>query len=439
MRAETDVPTAHTPLEVEVGGTTSHGEVMDEENVLKNLTEGVRNQEDIQRDITAQANLALIEHEDGRDRKRIEKATTNRDRLLNQKNNQKRRLDIRGTTSVQKKAIGVEIERIDEQVAGLNNDILQSEERIQLRHIENEDSSKNDAGSAAGNMRMTNESQRDFLIRTGKITPFYRMQTRPADGPEGELTDILMEAEEAAELPQENDEQSTEPRSRQFLRRPGFADVESDTSGPSDENNEPSRPSKKRRVQDGNAVTSAETSDGEFSLSTSRARKTPMDTESSYTPDVTDVDVVDDEEDEDDGIIDIGVAKKKAAKGKSKADDDVKKVTDDGNEAEYQKRVKSWESRRSKARSTKLGVDDVDSGEAECFKRSPDAPDHLLPNGLKLPGDIYPALYDYQKTGVQWLGELYESQVGGIVGDEMGLGKTYVGLSSDLSHNTNNA
>jgi DNA excision repair protein ERCC-6 len=110
---------------------------------------------------------------------------------------------------------------------------------------------------------------------------------------------------------------------------------------------------------------------------------------------------------------------------------------DDGNEAVYQKRLKDWTERRSRARrrrQERLGqpVDDAGpDGVEEWFRPSPDQPDHHFENGLKLPGDIYPSLFDYQKTGVQWLAELYAQQVGGIVGDEMGLGKT--GLSCPYS------
>jgi DNA excision repair protein ERCC-6 len=51
-------------------------------------------------------------------------------------------------------------------------------------------------------------------------------------------------------------------------------------------------------------------------------------------------------------------------------------------------------------------ADDGLGGVEEWFKPSPDQPDHQFENGLKLPGDIYPSLFDYQKTGVQWLAEL---------------------------------
>ncbi|KFZ17344.1 hypothetical protein V502_04629 [Pseudogymnoascus sp. VKM F-4520 (FW-2644)] len=420
--ADTTTP-PHAPQEADE--TTNPGDTMDA--ILENLTEGIRNQEDIQRDVTARANIALVAQEDERDEKRIERATTNRDRLVNLKQKQLRRLDLINTTSTQKKAIREEIADIDEKVAGLNNDILQSQERIQLRHVEQDDTDKNDGEGSTANRRMPNESQRDFLIRTGKITPFSRMESRPTEGPEGELTDILMEAEEAAELPEVTADQSAEPRSHQYLRKPGFEDI-SDVSSTTDEDAGPSRPRKKRRVGDGSAITSAEASEGEFILDSARPRKSPG-ADSAYTPDITDTDFVvgeeEEEEDDDDGIIDIGRAVKKAAKGKAKAKDLIEKVVDDGNEADYQKRLKSWVAKRSRARRMKLGeAADVDDGEEEWFKRSPDAPDHHLPNDLRLPGDIYPALYDYQKTGVQWLGELYASQVGGIVGDEMGLGKT---------------
>ncbi len=96
----------------------------------------------------------------------------------------------------------------------------------------------------------------------------------------------------------------------------------------------------------------------------------------------------------------------------------------------YQSRLKDWVERRSRARRRRQeqqGQVPEDAGGStteEWFKPSPDQPDHEFPNSLRLPGDIYPSLFDYQKTGVQWLAELYSQRVGGIIGDEMGLGKT---------------
>ncbi|VDN09472.1 unnamed protein product, partial [Dibothriocephalus latus] len=50
--------------------------------------------------------------------------------------------------------------------------------------------------------------------------------------------------------------------------------------------------------------------------------------------------------------------------------------------------------------------------------------DAELDGGLRIPGEIWARLYDYQRTGVRWLWQLHRHGTGGILGDEMGLGKT---------------
>ena len=47
-----------------------------------------------------------------------------------------------------------------------------------------------------------------------------------------------------------------------------------------------------------------------------------------------------------------------------------------------------------------------------------------LEGGLRVPAKLWQSLYHYQKVAVQWLWELHQQDVGGILGDEMGLGKT---------------
>ena len=49
---------------------------------------------------------------------------------------------------------------------------------------------------------------------------------------------------------------------------------------------------------------------------------------------------------------------------------------------------------------------------------------HQLDGGLKIPSEIWEKLFSYQRVAVQWLWELHQQSVGGILGDEMGLGKT---------------
>ena len=50
--------------------------------------------------------------------------------------------------------------------------------------------------------------------------------------------------------------------------------------------------------------------------------------------------------------------------------------------------------------------------------------DAIFQGGFRVPSRVYTALFDYQRTGVQWLWELHCQRTGGIIGDEMGLGKT---------------
>lgn len=105
------------------------------------------------------------------------------------------------------------------------------------------------------------------------------------------------------------------------------------------------------------------------------------------------------------------------------SDHDIKSqidvTKDDGDEYSYQKRLKSWIQTRSKLRKH----DDYPHL-PEWRKPNPEIPDAKLNDSFKIPGEIFSSLFNYQKTCVQWLYELYQQNCGGILGDEMGLGKT---------------
>ncbi|CDO95114.1 unnamed protein product [Kluyveromyces dobzhanskii CBS 2104] len=92
---------------------------------------------------------------------------------------------------------------------------------------------------------------------------------------------------------------------------------------------------------------------------------------------------------------------------------------DDGDEYHYQQRLKKWVANRSSNRKF-----DEHPEKPEWLKPHPKIPDAKLNADFRVPGDIFPLLFSYQKTCVQWLSELYQQGCGGIVGDEMGLGKT---------------
>ncbi|KAI9031602.1 SNF2 family N-terminal domain-containing protein [Phycomyces nitens] len=72
------------------------------------------------------------------------------------------------------------------------------------------------------------------------------------------------------------------------------------------------------------------------------------------------------------------------------------------------------------------GVDsqpDLDPN-TEIYQPHPAYEDAYFDNRMRVPGELWNMLFDYQKTCIRWLWELHCQEVGGIIGDEMGLGKT---------------
>jgi len=61
-------------------------------------------------------------------------------------------------------------------------------------------------------------------------------------------------------------------------------------------------------------------------------------------------------------------------------------------------------------------VDRDDEEEEEVFVE--------FDGGYRIPQALYSRLFKYQQTSIKWMWELHAQEVGGIVGDEMGLGKT---------------
>jgi DNA excision repair protein ERCC-6 len=404
--AQIDAPTVTISSPPEAAIDEEHMNA-DEESALKNLTENVRDQDDLERDISLQANQALIEAEDKKDQKRIEKAELTKSRLAQQKRLQEQRL-VATFVPGQRQRIQQEIARIDAEIEICDKDIADFNTRIAQRH---KDGADDDLAAGAGGKKLPNETQREYLIRTGKITPFARVGGPRPEGLEGDLADAILNAEEEAVAEQLEEQGGYEPRSHQNLRLPGFAEEPDSTASSVVESEFSLRPRKKRRVVKDDA------SDDEYTPAASEA---PSPAAAGF--------IDDDDKLEDFDMTDMTPQTKrkreiKTADGKI----DLSNI-DDGNEAVYQQRLEDWCSRRSRARKRhqeRLGQPvEEDNDEPEWFKPSPDHSDHHFENGLKLPGDIYPSLFDYQKTGVQWLAELYAQKVGGIVGDEMGLGKT---------------
>ncbi|TWU74949.1 hypothetical protein ED733_005292 [Metarhizium rileyi] len=385
-------------------------EVMTEEDALKNLMGTVRDQDDVERDITSQASAALIEAEDKKDHSRMAKLDTTRQKLQSQIDKAKTRLQRVIGNPYQSRNVQRDIVKLENEMGQVVGDITDFQARIDKRHQENQ----LEIATNFKSKRFTGERNRDYLIRTGKITPFAKVGGPRPEGIAGQLADTILEAEEEAAAEQ-YDQELEGPTSHQLLRRPGFVDdvvVKEVTPPESTVESEFSlRPRKRRRIE--------------------RERSPSADFEPEQPSESESADSAVWQQGNEDDLIRQELRKTKAkARGQLQEQIDLSKL-DDGNEALYKHRLKDWILRRSRARRARRCTTDVEQTSAESeededewLKPSPDHPDHSIDDDLKLPGDIHPSLFGYQKTGVQWLAELYKQGVGGIIGDEMGLGKT---------------
>lgn len=457
--AVTDVPQTGQTQDMDASNDTTastdrpYDDDADEATRIASLAAGIRDQDDLERDIGRQADALLLEQADERDNKRLEKTKADRDRLRGQIHRLEKKLTEFGNQAT-KNRYRAEIDNYKAQIEVLQTDLDQIQKRIDDR--KNEAKAGDTLLGEAGNQKLPGESQRDFLIRTGKITPFSKMG-RQLLRTSSSLAEVMFDAEEEEEEEQaEQAAQEAEPRSHRNLIMPGFA--EDEKSGPDEDDFPEERPSKRRRLQSKGKSKVTANDDEDVELESA-----PEEDEDDYVPDMDDKDLAavgesdddDEPEDEDvDGDFSLGTSGNKKRKKVSKkvtkkseqaaaaqAQEDLAGI-DDGNEKVYQARLQSWVKRRSAARrkhqkpieyDADVDMEDQNEGqdhppqpadEEEWHMPHPTRTDTEFEGGYRIPGDIYPSLFDYQKTGVQWLWELYSQQVGGIIGDEMGLGKT---------------
>ncbi|KAL8637920.1 MAG: hypothetical protein Q9228_004868 [Teloschistes exilis] len=447
-------PSVEDPLDFEVKGE-------DEATRLRALAADVRDQDDLERDVGRQADQMLTEQANERDQKRLDKTLSDKVKLEDQIRKLRERL-VRPAGSATATRIQSEIQHMDVMRNNLDKDIEEIRERMRQRDDEDNAEAvipKEDLGSR----RMPHESQRDFLIRTGKITPFSKVPGHSLPRSDSTLQDVLFDAEEGD--PEDDNtivdqDGPADLLSHRNLVQPGFTDYDPNEAvlDPSDGSE---RLLKRRRL-----IRSAEPDTSPIA-GTETPEHIQEESLSSNVEDDSDAFVPDDSigipgstrksdnqstERSDSPSSQLATTpphRKGATAAKRKADtllsqrDDVLGL-DDGNEKLYQKRLESWVIRRRTARekaSTKEvsasdGADaimpDMQSPDTrqdgavtqEWYLPHPTRPDAEFDGGYRIPGDIYPSLFNYQRTGVQWLWELYSQQVGGIVGDEMGLGKT---------------
>lgn len=397
------------------GAATLPADESAETTRLRNLDAQVRDQDDLERDIGREADRLLFEQANQRDHQRLEKSRAQKAKLQNQvRKTRDDMLQPIGTT--QRARLRLDIDRMQGQIQDLDNDIADIEERMNEREIKAGMADQHDSASTG---RLPNESQRDFLIRTGKITPFSRFGLSTHGESSTSLQGALLDAEEEPELDDIGLESvDGKSMSHRNLRQPGFASNFVDSSA--EDEIDFDQPRKRRRLSTKKPV--VEDDDASYD-DASLGDGGPSDSE--------------DESDEEMAST-AGKQRRVPRKTISQVDEEIEdfRGVDDGNEAVYKSRVQMWAMRRRRARRhaarhqgdvAEEQVEDDDLRaivQDEAYLPHPDIPDTVLNDGYKLPGDIFPSLFDYQKTGVQWLYELYTQQVGGIIGDEMGLGKT---------------
>jgi len=363
----------------------------EKENPLDQLGVKFVDQDELEHDITKKANEALINKDTELDQKRLDKANNDYNKVLSKLRIVRNKLSNPRTKISQRKLLKDECEWIEKnEMEPLKQDIIDitnrlNENKMQLNESKIQGNQKKSSHSI--NEKLPGESERDFLIRTGKITAFGN--------------------ENAFHQDKTNDSDDT--KSHVFLRAPGFEDVtltsqdDDDFTYGSTENATPvpcSEMTKRKHLQ----VEGSES-------------------ESDYSP-VEDIkDALEEEYIENDNVVDDDYDIHSISED-FPAEVNEQRNVDDGDEYLYQIRLKNWVKRRSELRKKTEETTNEKNDKEEWFKPHPTIPDAVLNSKFKLPGDIYPSLFDYQKTCVQWLWELYSQKTGGIIGDEMGLGKT---------------
>ncbi|KAH8732318.1 SNF2 family N-terminal domain-containing protein [Phaeosphaeriaceae sp. PMI808] len=403
----------------------------DEETRLKFLTIGTRAQDDLERDIGRQADQLLTEQADARDKKRIEKAEAEAKRAEAAIQKLRNRLAL-PALDTQKAKLRGEIAMYRDKIDELDQEMDAIQKRINDRHKAPDGDANIDDGA---NGPLQNESRREFLIRTGKITPFSKLaQNQPGSGTLGQ-TMLDAEVEDMVE------ETPQGPVSHRNLMRPGFQEVESSPepgslgmASQSRKRRKATRENKDSASRESSAAlgNTDGNSDDEYDPDLEYQRLATLDESDGLSEDITQ-----DDEFMPDTVSHIpetrGKRKKKNTVATEEAPEENLAGVDDGNEKVYRKRIEKWSTNRAAARRRAKQKDDQatadEDREEECFLPHPTESDTTFDGGFRIPGDIFPALFDYQKTGVQWLWELYQQNVGGIIGDEMGLGKTIQAIS----------
>ncbi|KAG2733797.1 hypothetical protein G9P44_003322 [Scheffersomyces stipitis] len=367
-------------------------------------------QDSLETSITRRANEALLSKDAELDQKRLEKATKDLNSTLKRISILESRLNNPRTKLSERQKLRDEIKWFEQnELVPRRRDVEDITARLEesKKQLDGAQSAKEGNTVESKNEKLPGETEKEFLIRTGKITAFGNINSFQQIGQETEQV-----------------------KSHVFLRAPGFEDTQTMKIEKSKEDfdmdntvEQDSIDEDEESYDDNGALLEDQDRDQDFQDtqedlgedsdgSVYEVEKEEDSNSDSETPIV--------KTEEDDLIENNNYDSEELNDAEEESSTTYLRNVDDGDELVYQQRLRQWVSRRASLRGTEVS----DSSKQEWFKPHPTIPDAVLNNQFKLPGDIYPSLFDYQKTCVQWLWELYSQKTGGIIGDEMGLGKT---------------
>ncbi len=378
----------------------NEAEIDERATTLEELGVRFMSQDIIEENVARKLNMEMLDRDMVLDRKRLEKLSNQKNIITDRISSLESKLQNRNTRISQKESIRKQVEDIKSNDLGtVLKDIKDVEGRLRNFQRESATISLEDKGTKVH--KLPNETEQAFLIRTGKITPFSSTRGFKQIGIDGE------------------NYHQEEQKSHKNLRIPEINNPITIGSVPSYESE--AIVIKRKHINDDNNTDSKASDtlkdDDQQDL---QEYKQSYDAESE--------DEFINNEDSDPEIF-TTKAKKKGSKKQKVEKKEI--VTDDGDELFYQLRLSKWISRRQSMRTNSspleqlnMSSDHDDKSIDEWLQPHPSIPDATLDHEYKVPGDVYESLFEYQKTGIQWLWELYSQKAGGIIGDEMGLGKT---------------
>ncbi|KAI8970281.1 SNF2 family N-terminal domain-containing protein [Mycotypha africana] len=369
---------------------------------------------------------------------KVDKAITERDIELDQKRLEKAEKEIKQNTEKEKEKLLPKINHQAKRLREATQDKIDILDRLQERTKKNQTVTTTEDAHA----RRHDETQREYLIRIGKITPFAVAKHTAFTGapPSSEaVTEAKETSATATDIPMEAVSSSTTGRyDTAATSHPIFPGSGYRAEAMSHQNLY--TPHDRATV-----IPKPLTSTAQKTVSRKRKKVTEEEEE--------DADYVDEEEELDqeeiaaDADTDIEEEASLLVEGKRSKRPVVHKLDesyeDDGSEITYKKRLHEWVHHRRIIRycaahpeAAHMSLEEIETElekidekdnipiEEEPLRPHPNFKDIELDHQFSVPGELWDCLFDYQKTCVQWLYELHQQQVGGILGDEMGLGKT---------------